>query len=223
MNDAALDSMLASLNPSPDAELTAGPRTSLHEIAGRARARQRRRRAVLGGPLLVGGVLATTAAAYALSGQSSAPAETINVACTAYISGDVITGVLADGPDPVEQCARVWRAGQMRQGVTTAPALSACVTGGRVTVYPAADACQVLGEHPFSGYTPEQTSAISLNTSLRQLFESSTCQTPAVARVRVQVLLAQQGITGWTVAGTGTTGCAGFRLNLSDHSITVAN
>lgn len=232
MNDTEFDFMLASLNPYPgrdsdpgfDSKLDPGPDPRRGEvlaaIASRVRQRRRHRRAVLAAPILLGGALATTAAAAVLSATPAAPQETINIACEAAVNGDVTTGVIADGPDPVAQCAGEWRAGAMIQGVTIAPTMQACVAAGRLTVYPSKDACSTLREPGWAGYTSQQREAIAVSSAVRQTL-AGPCVTVENAVVRVRQLFKAQHVSGWSVTSAGT-GCAWFRLDLSDHTISIA-
>lgn len=221
IDDADLDVLLASLEPRTDST-PLSPDRSLAHIARRVRARRARRRTLLAGPAVLVAAAGATAAGFALSPQPSAPAETINVACAAQVDGSIITGVLADGRDPAAQCAELWQAGEMVAGRTAVPPLQACVAAGRVTVYPSIDACGILAEPPFAGYSVNQQAAIALNTAIRGYQDRTRCIQGDDAKAYVEQQLQDRGLAGWSVTAPADGQCLGFRLDLSTKTVTFA-
>lgn len=113
-------------------------RTANSQIPGRSR--RRRVIALIGVPVAA---VALAAAGWAVLHDEAR--EAASFACVA----DGVTSVLPnDGTPPVEACRSEWEAGNMIEGVTTAPPLAACVNDSeavQVIVADGPDACEAAG------------------------------------------------------------------------------
>ncbi len=109
--------------------------------------RRRTRRAVL--VLVPAVVLLVAATGFTTYFLTREPTHFDSIGCfDARDTNANVAVVDADGRDPREICAEVWREGAMRPGTRTAPPLVACVLAtGAVGVFPAsgAGACERIG------------------------------------------------------------------------------
>lgn len=119
-------------------------RTANSQIPGRSR----RRRVIT----LIG--VPVAAVALAAAGWAVLYDEPREVATIGCVADGVSSALVNDGTPPVEACRAEWEAGNMIEGVTTAPPLAACVNSRALIVVIEADrpdACEEAGMGEWTG------------------------------------------------------------------------
>lgn len=177
--------------------------TTIQDTPGELSQRSKRspRRRVMKLVVLPAAVIVLAAAGWAVSRQEQAT-QVAGFACV----GDSTEAILPnDGTPPVEACQAQWQAGHMRQGVTTAPPLVACVNGGgAVEVIPAEgpDACDAAGMATWTE-GPEYVAAGTAVRTAREAFHDryaatgNACVTEQDWRSALESLLT--GVPEWSL------------------------
>lgn len=184
------------------------------------------RRKILVVALLVGTALLLTAAAFYLTLEPSDPR---GIACYQAASLDA-PQFIVDAPSSRQpgECGPLWDNGTLTNPAVAPggeiPQLIGCVTaGGGLAVFPSDDnlLCDRLG---LAGYEqPTQNDAIDLNQRLLDLFSTGGCMTISDAQLRIEDILADQGIDDWSVTistpASADRPCASFSLNGDGRTI----
>lgn len=186
------------------------------------------RRKILVVALLVATTLLVTAAALYLTREPSDPR---GIACYQAAALDA-PQFIVDAPSTLHpnECESLWDDGTLvnRSVVPEGeiPELIGCVTtGGGLAVFPSNDKqlCDRLG---LTGYEqPTRNDAIDLNQQLLDLFSTSGCMTINDAQLRIESILAEQGLNDWSVTistpASTERPCASFSLSGGERRIVL--
>jgi hypothetical protein len=150
----------------------------------------------------------TAFGAYALT--RGEPTHVDSIGCYGEASRSADLAVIGNtAGDPVEACAELWRRGDMAPGVTSAPALEACVLAtGAVAVVPGtgAEACYALGAAPLSAEGRRELRLLgAVQAALVERLDGR-CVGEADARAIAMEELARRGLVGWNVTVGGEFG-----------------
>jgi hypothetical protein len=186
-----------------DPETVARARRRLDEHLASAAFRQRRtpwRRAGRAGA----GVAAV--ALLAAAGWTITQREVRSAAAFSCIAEGVTSVLPNDGTPPVEACQRAWEAGEMQEGVFTAPPLIACITEGAAVVVMAAegkDPCGDAGMAPWSAERSFSAAGAAVRDARLALHEKADrtgdrCATEPDWREALRGSLEGPALNGWT-------------------------
>jgi len=160
--------------------------------------RSRTRRALVVIPAM--GVLA--AGAYAVTRDSQPPTDFVGCYPTASRQATSTASANHDGNDPVGDCRRAWRRGEVTGHKTRPPALVACSKGGEIRVYPGARPalCSRLG---LDAVRADYASAAARNRRLEQNLERALapCIPVAAARRVARREMDRAGHRDWALDG----------------------
>lgn len=194
----------------PDRPLVERERNALMAIIEASRTepteadrRPRRRRITWMVPAAAAVVSLTAAAAWATLRSEPAP----EVHAFSCVSDEVDAGLGNEGLDPVEACKSQWESGSMKQGVTEAPPLVACVwSGGTIVVIEGADgqACEQAGMAVWAGgddFTAVGDAVRDVRIALydRAVATGNRCATEADWRDQLAPALASRDLAAWTI------------------------
>lgn len=160
--------------------------------------RSRTRRALVVIPAM--GVLA--AGAYAVARDSQPPTDFVGCYPTASRQATSTASANPDGNDPVGDCRRAWRRGEVTGHKTRPPALVACSKGGEIRVYPGARPalCSRLG---LDAVRADYASAAARNRRLEQNLERALapCIPVAAAQRVARREMDRAGHRDWALDG----------------------
>lgn len=217
-----------------DPALVAGPEQDAalrRDIRSRVLTADRRplravRRRILVVALLVAAALLATAAGLYLTREPSDPQ---GIGCYQAAQLDTLQ-VVVGAPSSLHprECEPLWRDGTLTNPAITpqgeVPQLIGCVTaGGGLAVFPSDDN-QLCGRLGLAGYEqPTQNDAMDLNQRLLDLFSTGGCLTISDAQLRIEEILADQGLDDWSVTistpASTERPCASFSLDGDKHRI----
>ncbi|MDQ1443587.1 MAG: hypothetical protein QOI20_51 [Acidimicrobiaceae bacterium] len=129
------------------------------------------------------------------------PSRTLDVGCYAAPRLDADTFVVrADARTAVQACWRLWRSGRFSPAPTPAR-LTACVLpSGVVGVFPGgAEACARVGRPLAPARAQAEPRVAALNERLDAAVRDAPCMDEPTARGLVQSVLADVGLSEWTV------------------------
>jgi hypothetical protein len=194
-----------------------------------------RSRLVLVVAALAAVAVGTAFGTYALT--RSEPTHVDSIGCYGSASTDADVAVIGStAGDPVEACEALWRRGDMAPGVTTAPALQACVLDtGAVAVIPGegAGACHAIGAAQLS---PAGRNELRLLGGLQSALverlgvgsgsrPGGGCVGEARARAIARQELAARGLDGWHVRLHGEFGpdrpCASPSIDRAGRAVVL--
>lgn len=203
----ALNELYASPEPPPESVVRRqreklmttieATRTADSQIPGRSR--RRRVIALIGVPV--------AAVALAAAGWEVLHDEARDAAAFACVADGVTSVLPNDGTPPVEACQSKWEAGNMLEGVTTAPPLAACVNDSaavEVIVADGPDACEAAGmgewtDQPDYEAVGSAVRAVRVSFHDRYYATGNACATEQDWRAG---LGNQPGAEGWTIEVT---------------------
>ncbi len=178
------------------------------------------RRKILVVALLVGTALLVTAAALYLTREPSDPR---GIACYQEATLDA-PQFIVDAPSSLQpsECGPLWDNGTLTNPAVAPggeiPQLIGCVTtGGGLAVFPSDDnqLCDRLGLARYE--QPTRNDGIDLNQRFLDLFSTGGCMTIIDAQLRIEDILADQGIDDWSVTISTPASierpCASFSLD----------